>query len=100
VRRRFLCAVITPYSPLRHWKVGNGQKVGIVGLGGLGHMGVKFAKTFGATVVLFATSPNKTADAIRLGELDLTRRCARISLLSFCRTLGWLHGSSARIDCR
>jgi uncharacterized zinc-type alcohol dehydrogenase-like protein len=62
-----LCAGITTYSPLRHWKVGKGQKVGIVGLGGLGHMGVKFAKAFGANVVLFTTSPNKTADAVRLG---------------------------------
>jgi uncharacterized zinc-type alcohol dehydrogenase-like protein len=62
-----LCAGITTYSPLRHWKVGPGQKVGIVGLGGLGHMGVKFAHAFGAHVVLFTTSPGKTADAIRLG---------------------------------
>jgi uncharacterized zinc-type alcohol dehydrogenase-like protein len=62
-----LCAGITTYSPLRHWKVGKGQKVGIVGLGGLGHMGVKFAHAFGAHVVLFTTSPNKSADAKRLG---------------------------------
>src|ERR1700719_1282713 len=62
-----LCAGITTYSPLRHWNVGRGQKVGIVGLGGLGHMGLKFAKAFGAHVVLFTTSPNKTADAVRLG---------------------------------
>jgi alcohol dehydrogenase (NADP+) len=62
-----LCAGITTYSPLRHWKVGPGQKVGIVGLGGLGHMGVKFAHAMGAHVVLFTTSASKTADAIRLG---------------------------------
>ena len=62
-----LCAGITTYSPLRHWNVGKGQKVGIVGLGGLGHMGVKFAKAFGAHVVLFSTSPKKIADAKRLG---------------------------------
>jgi uncharacterized zinc-type alcohol dehydrogenase-like protein len=62
-----LCAGITTYSPLRHWSVGPGQKVGIVGLGGLGHMGLKFAKAFGAHVVLFTTSPRKTADAVRLG---------------------------------
>jgi uncharacterized zinc-type alcohol dehydrogenase-like protein len=62
-----LCAGITTYSPLRHWQVGKGQKVGIVGLGGLGHMGVKFAHAFGARVVLFTTSANKTADALRLG---------------------------------
>jgi len=62
-----LCAGITTYSPLRHWKAGKGKKVGIMGLGGLGHMGVKFAKAFGAHVVLFTTSANKTADALRLG---------------------------------
>jgi uncharacterized zinc-type alcohol dehydrogenase-like protein len=62
-----LCAGITTYSPLRKWNVGKGQKVGIVGLGGLGHMGVKFAHAFGAHVVLFTTSPNKSADARRLG---------------------------------
>jgi uncharacterized zinc-type alcohol dehydrogenase-like protein len=62
-----LCAGITTYSPLRHWKVGKGHKVGIVGLGGLGHMAVKFAHAFGARVVLFTTSPGKTADAHRLG---------------------------------
>ncbi len=62
-----LCAGITTYSPLRHWKVGPGQKVGVVGLGGLGHMGVKFAHALGATTVLFTTSPGKVADAKRLG---------------------------------
>jgi alcohol dehydrogenase (NADP+) len=62
-----LCAGITTYSPLRHWNVGKGQKVGVVGLGGLGHMGVKFAHAFGAHTVLFTTSPNKAADAKRLG---------------------------------
>jgi uncharacterized zinc-type alcohol dehydrogenase-like protein len=62
-----LCAGITTYSPLRHWKVSRGQKVGVVGLGGLGHMAVKFAHAFGAKVVLFTTSPGKAADAKRLG---------------------------------
>ena len=62
-----LCAGITTYSPLRHWKVGPGQKVGIVGLGGLGHMGVKIAHAMGAYVVLFTTSPGKAEDARRLG---------------------------------
>ncbi|HYN78136.1 MAG TPA: NAD(P)-dependent alcohol dehydrogenase [Lamprocystis sp. (in: g-proteobacteria)] len=62
-----LCAGITTYSPLRQWQVGPGQKVGVVGLGGLGHMGVKFAHAFGAQVVLFTTSPGKAADALRLG---------------------------------
>jgi alcohol dehydrogenase (NADP+) len=62
-----LCAGITTYSPMRHWGVGTGKKVGVVGLGGLGHMGVKFAHAFGAQVVVFTTSPDKKADAIRLG---------------------------------
>jgi uncharacterized zinc-type alcohol dehydrogenase-like protein len=62
-----LCAGITTYSPMRHWNVRKGQKVGVVGLGGLGHMGLKFAKALGAHVVLFTTSANKTADAKRLG---------------------------------
>lgn len=66
-----LCAGITTYSPLRHWKVGPGQKVGIVGLGGLGHMGLKFAHAFGAHTVLFTTSPNKMEDALRLGADDV-----------------------------
>uniref|UniRef100_Q07PV7 Alcohol dehydrogenase GroES domain protein n=1 Tax=Rhodopseudomonas palustris (strain BisA53) TaxID=316055 RepID=Q07PV7_RHOP5 len=62
-----LCAGITTWSPLRHWKVGKGQKVGIIGLGGLGHMGVKFAKALGADVVMVTTSPEKGKDALRLG---------------------------------
>ncbi len=66
-----LCAGITTYSPLRHWNVGAGQKVGIVGLGGLGHMGVKLAKAMGARVVVFTTSPGKTADAVRLGASEV-----------------------------
>ena len=62
-----LCAGITLYSPLRHWGAGPGKKVGIVGLGGLGHMGVKFAHAFGAHTVLFTTSESKVADGKRLG---------------------------------
>jgi uncharacterized zinc-type alcohol dehydrogenase-like protein len=62
-----LCAGITTYSPLRHWNVGPGSTVGVVGLGGLGHMGVKFAHAFGAHVVLFTTSPGKRVDALKLG---------------------------------
>jgi uncharacterized zinc-type alcohol dehydrogenase-like protein len=62
-----LCAGITTYSPLRHWGVTKDKKVGVVGLGGLGHMGVKFARAFGAHVVVFTTSPNKKEDALRLG---------------------------------
>ncbi len=62
-----LCAGITTYSPLRHWNIKKGDRVGIVGLGGLGHMGVKLAHAMGAYVVLFTTSPDKAADAKRLG---------------------------------
>src|SRR4029077_7169983 len=62
-----LCAGITTYSPMRHWGVGQGKKVGVVGLGGLGHMGVKFAHAFGARVVVFTTSTKKRGDAMRLG---------------------------------
>src|SRR6201991_2715218 len=62
-----LCAGITTFSPLHHWGVTKGKKVGIVGLGGLGHMGLKFAHALGAHVVLFTTSPGKTEDAKRLG---------------------------------
>lgn len=62
-----LCAGITTYSPLRHWGVTNGKKVGVVGLGGLGHMGVKLAHAFGAHVVVFTTSLRKKEDALRLG---------------------------------
>jgi uncharacterized zinc-type alcohol dehydrogenase-like protein len=66
-----LCAGITTYSPLRHWGVERGSKVAIVGLGGLGHMGLKFGRAFGAHVVLFTTSPGKEADARRLGADDV-----------------------------
>jgi uncharacterized zinc-type alcohol dehydrogenase-like protein len=66
-----LCAGITTYSPLRHWGVGEGKKVGVVGLGGLGHMALKFARAFGAHVVAFTTSPGKTEDALRLGADDV-----------------------------
>ncbi|MEO8880864.1 MAG: NAD(P)-dependent alcohol dehydrogenase [Gemmatimonadaceae bacterium] len=66
-----LCAGITTYSPLRHWKVGKGSKVGVMGLGGLGHMGLKFAHAFGAHVVQFTTSQNKVADAKKLGADDV-----------------------------
>ena len=66
-----LCAGITTWSPLRHWKVGAGQKVGVIGLGGLGHMGVKFAKAMGAKVVMITTSPAKGEDARRLGAEEV-----------------------------
>ncbi|RLP53371.1 MAG: NAD(P)-dependent alcohol dehydrogenase [Ketobacter sp.] len=66
-----LCAGITAYSPLKHWKVGQGQKVGIIGLGGLGHMGIKFAHAMGAKVVMITTSPDKGKDAQRLGADEI-----------------------------
>lgn len=66
-----LCAGITTYSPLRHWNIGKGDKVGVVGLGGLGHMAVKLAHAFGAEVTLFTTSPGKEADAKRLGAHEV-----------------------------
>jgi uncharacterized zinc-type alcohol dehydrogenase-like protein len=62
-----LCAGITTYSPMRHWGAKKGRKIGVVGLGGLGHMGVKFARAFGAHTVVFTTSPGKVEDALRLG---------------------------------
>jgi uncharacterized zinc-type alcohol dehydrogenase-like protein len=66
-----LCAGITTYSPIRRWGDIKGKKVGVVGLGGLGHMGVKFARAFGAHVVVFTTSPNKKEDAVRLGAHEV-----------------------------
>jgi uncharacterized zinc-type alcohol dehydrogenase-like protein len=71
-----LCAGITTYSPLRHWGVTKGKKVGVIGLGGLGHMAVKLADAFGAHVVVFTTSRGKTEDALRLGadEVVVSRK--------------------------
>jgi len=71
-----LCAGITPYSPMRHWGVTKGKKASVVGLGGLGHMGVKFGHALGAYVVVFTTSPSKTEDALRLGadEVVISRK--------------------------
>lgn len=66
-----LCAGITTYSPLKHWKVGPGQRVGVVGLGGLGHMAVKIARAMGAHVVLFTTSESKREDGLRLGAHEV-----------------------------
>jgi uncharacterized zinc-type alcohol dehydrogenase-like protein len=66
-----LCAGITTYSPLRHWKVSPGQKVGVVGVGGLGHLGIRFARAFGAHVVAFTTSQRKVEDALRLGAHEV-----------------------------
>jgi uncharacterized zinc-type alcohol dehydrogenase-like protein len=84
-----LCAGITTYSPLRHWKAGPGQKVGVVGLGGLGHMAVKLAHAMGAHVVLFTTHPSKADDARRLGadevvvSTDAAAMTARAGTLHF-----------------
>ena len=79
-----LCAGITTWSPLRHWKVGPGQNVGIVGLGGLGHMGIKFARSLGAHVTCFTTSKSKVADAQRLGahEVVLSSDAEAVSKLT------------------
>jgi uncharacterized zinc-type alcohol dehydrogenase-like protein len=75
-----LCAGITTYSPLKHWKIGKGSKVGVIGLGGLGHMALKLAHAFGATVVQFTTSPSKREDALRLGadEVVLSNDAAQM----------------------
>jgi uncharacterized zinc-type alcohol dehydrogenase-like protein len=84
-----LCAGITTWSPLRHWKVGKGHAVGVVGLGGLGHMAIKLAHALGARVVLFTTSPNKRADALALGadevviSKDAAAMAARANTLDY-----------------
>ena len=79
-----LCAGITTYSPLRHWKVGKGHKLGVIALGGLGHMAVKFGASFGAEVTLLSTSPEKEKDARRLGahKFALTRDAAQVKALA------------------
>jgi uncharacterized zinc-type alcohol dehydrogenase-like protein len=79
-----LCAGITTYSPLRHWKVGKGHKVGVVGLGGLGHMAVKFASSFGAEVTMMSTSQSKEADAKKLGahKFLLTKDAEQVKALA------------------
>jgi len=79
-----LCAGITTYSPLRHWNVGNGTKLGVIGLGGLGHMALKFGASFGAEVTLLSTSPEKAADARRLGahKFAVTRDPQQVKALS------------------
>jgi uncharacterized zinc-type alcohol dehydrogenase-like protein len=76
-----LCAGITTYSPMHHWGVTKGKKVGVVGLGGLGHMGVKFAHALGAHVVVFTTSPKKKEDALRLGadEIVISRNAGEMA---------------------
>ena len=85
-----LCAGITTYSPLRHWNIGKGHKVGVIGLGGLGHMGVKFAAAFGAETHVITTTPGKAEDAKRLGavgtvvskdEADMARHAGSFDFL-------------------
>jgi uncharacterized zinc-type alcohol dehydrogenase-like protein len=80
-----LCAGITTYSPLRHWKVGTGQKVAVLGLGGLGHMAVKYAAALGAEVTLLSSSASKKADATRLGAHDFALTSNEKSLGSLTR---------------
>ena len=79
-----LCAGITTYSPLRHWNVGKGHKLGVIGLGGLGHMALKLGASFGAEVTMLSTSPEKEADARRLGanKFALTRDPAQLKELA------------------
>ena len=100
-----LCAGITTYSPLKHWNVGKGSKVGVVGLGGLGHMGVKLSNAFGADVVLFTTTPGKTADAKRLGahevvisknEADMQKHLASFDFI--LDTVSGEHNLNAYLD--
>lgn len=85
-----LCAGITTYSPLRHWGAGPGKKVGIVGLGGLGHMGVKIAHAMGAHVVLFTTSPGKIADGKRLGADEVCIATDTKQMASYANQLDFI----------
>lgn len=101
-----LCAGITTYSPLAHWKVGPGQRVGVVGLGGLGHMAVKIAKAMGAQVVLFTTSQSKREDALRLGadEVVISKDPAQMkaqanSLHFILNTVAASHNLDPLINC-
>ncbi len=82
-----LCAGITTYSPLKHWNVGPGKKVGIVGIGGLGHMGIKLAKAMGAHVVVFTTSVSKTADAKRLGADEVVLSTDKDQMSKYANSL-------------
>ena len=88
-----LCAGITTYSPMRHWGVTKGKKVGIVGLGGLGHMGVKFSHAFGAHTVVFTTSPGKKEDALRLGADEVVVSSDPAEMLKHAGTFDFI------LDC-
>ena len=85
-----LCAGITTYSPLRHWKVGKGQRVGVIGLGGLGHMAVKLAKAMGAQVVMVTTSPAKGQDAVRLGADEVLISKDRLAMAKQAKSFHFL----------
>jgi uncharacterized zinc-type alcohol dehydrogenase-like protein len=85
-----LCAGVTTWSPLKHWNVGPGQRVGIVGLGGLGHMAVQFASQFGADVTLFTTSPGKTHDARRLGAQHVVNSREEGALTNLARSFDFI----------
>lgn len=88
-----LCAGVTTWSPLKHWNIGPGHKVGIVGIGGLGHMGVKLAKAMGAYVVVITTSPSKVADAKRLGADDVILSTDKAQMKANANTLHFI------LDC-
>lgn len=90
-----LCAGVTAYSPMRHWKVKKGDKVGIVGLGGLGHMGVKIARALGARVVLFTSTPAKAADGIRLGAHEVVVSTDGVQMAQHTETLDFIFNSVA-----
>lgn len=88
-----LCAGVTTWSPLKHWNVGPGQKVGIVGIGGLGHMGVKLAKAMGAHVVVITTSPSKVDDAKRLGADEVILSTDTAQMKAYANSLHFI------LDC-
>jgi uncharacterized zinc-type alcohol dehydrogenase-like protein len=92
-----LCAGITTYSPLKHWKVGPGMKVGVMGLGGLGHMGLKIAKAMGAEVVLFTTSPNKVTDGKRLGASQVILSTSKEQMAAHAGTFDLLLNTIAAV---
>lgn len=88
-----LCAGVTTWSPLKHWNVGPGTKVGVVGIGGLGHMGVKLAKAMGAHVVVLTTSPSKVEDARRLGADEVILSTDKAQMKANANTLHFI------LDC-
>lgn len=94
-----LCAGITTYSPLKHWKIGPGHKVGIMGLGGLGHMAVKLARSMGAHVVVFTTSTSKKEDALRLGAHEVVLSKIESEMKPYLKSFDFLlNAISAKIN--